>query len=341
MADLLVGDLPVPFGTVVVRTPVELADTEAYRRELTGYCYRVLGSGFEAEDAVQETMVRAWRNAGQFEGRSSLRSWLYRIATNVCIDMSRQVQRRARPVDMGPASPPEESFLGPPLAEAAWVTPLPDAAATPETSDPAEVAQYRESVRLAFVTALQHLPARQRVALILCEVLRWRASEVAELLDTTVAAVNSSLQRARATLGDLGEHVHPERLDDEDKALLEQYVDAFERYDIDRLVTLLHDDAFQSMPPFAMWIKGAADIGRFMVEPGPSTCRGSILLPTSANGCPAFGQYKPDPDGGYTPWAIQVLEISGGKVTGMNFFLDFLDPVRLFPSFGLPLHLDG
>jgi len=341
MADLLLADLPVPCGTVVARTPVELADTETYRRELTGYCYRVLGSGFEAEDAVQETMVRAWRNAEQFEGRSSVRSWLYRIATNVCIDMSRQVQRRARPVDMGPASPPEESFLGPPLTEVAWVTPLPDAAATPETSDPAEVAQYRESVRLAFVTALQHLPARQRVALILCEVLRWRVSEVAELLDTTVAAVNSSLQRARATLGDLGGPVQAEPLDDEDKALLDQYVDAFERYDIERLITLLHDDAFQSMPPFAMWIKGAVDIGRWMVEPGPSACRGSILLPTSANGCPAFGQYKPDPDGGYTPWAIQVLEISGGKVTGMNFFLDFLDPVRLFPSFGLPLHVDG
>jgi RNA polymerase sigma-70 factor, ECF subfamily len=341
MADLLVADLPVPCGTVVVRTPVELAETETYRRELTGYCYRVLGSGFEAEDAVQETMVRAWRNAEQFEGRSSVRSWLYRIATNVCIDMSRQVQRRARPVDMGPASPPEESFLGPPLTEAAWVTPLPDAAAAPETSDPAEVAQYRESVRLAFVTALQHLPARQRAALILCEVLRWQVSEVAELLDTTVAAINSSLQRARATLGDLGGQVQPERLDDKDKALLEQYVDAFERYDIERLVTLLHDDAFQSMPPFAMWIKGAADIGRWMVEPGPSACRGSILLPASANGCPAFGQYKPDPNGGYTPWAIQVLEISGGKVSGMNFFLDFLDPVRLFPSFGLPLHVDG
>jgi len=341
MADLLVGDLPVPFGTVVVHTPVELADIEAYRRELTGFCYRMLGSGFEAEDAVQETVVRAWRNAEGFEGRSSVRSWLYRIATNVCIDMGRQVQRRARPMDMGPASPPEESFLGPLLNEVAWVTPLPDAGAAPETSDPAEVAQYRESVRLAFVTALQHLPARQRVALILCEVLRWQAAEVAELLDTSVAAVNSSLQRARATLGGIGGDRQPDSLEPDDRVLLEQYVDAFERYDIERLVALLHDDAFQSMPPFAMWIKGAANIGRFMVEPGPSACRGSILLPTSANGCPAFGQYKPDPDGGYAPWAIQVLEVSAGKVTGMNFFLDFLDPDRLFPSFGLPLHLDG
>ena len=242
---------------------------------------------------------------------------------------------------MGPASPPEESSLGPVLTETAWVTPLPDAGAMPETSDPAEVAQYRESVRLAFVTALQHLPARQRASLILCEVLRWQAAEVAELLDTSVAAVNSSLQRARATLGDLRDTAPPVTLDDENRVLLEQYVDAFERYDIDRLVTLLHDDAFQSMPPFAMWIEGAANIGRFMLEPGPSVCRGSILLPTSANGCPAFGQYKPDPAGGYIPWAIQVLEITGGKVKGMNLFLDFLDPVRLFPSFGLPLHIDG
>ncbi len=341
MADSMVEDLPVPFGSVAVRTPIDLAEVEAYRRELTSYCYRMLGSGFEAEDAVQETVVRAWRNRERFEGRSSLRSWLYRIATNVCIDMGRQVQRRARPVDMGPASPPEESFLGPVLTETAWVTPLPDAGAMPETSDPAEVAQYRESVRLAFVTALQHLPARQRATLILCEVLRWQAAEVAELLDTSVAAVNSSLQRARATLGDLRDTTPPVTLDDENRVLLEQYVDAFERYDIDRLVTLLHDDAFQSMPPFAMWIEGAADIGRFMLEPGPSACRGSILLPTSANGCPAFGQYKPDPAGGYIPWAIQVLEITGGKVKGMNLFLDFLDPVRLFPSFGLPLHLDG
>jgi RNA polymerase sigma-70 factor (ECF subfamily) len=158
---------------VVFRTQVKLADLEPFRRELTGYCYRVLGSGFEAEDAVQETLIKAWRNAERFEGRSSVRSWLYRIATNVCIDMSRQAQRRARPVDMGPASPPEESYLGPLVAEAAWVTPLPDAGAGPQTSDPAEVAQYRESVRLAFITALQHLPARQRVALILGEVLRW------------------------------------------------------------------------------------------------------------------------------------------------------------------------
>jgi RNA polymerase sigma-70 factor (ECF subfamily) len=316
-------------------------DLEPYRRELTGYCYRMLGSGFEAEDAVQETMLRAWRHADSFEGRSSVRSWLYRIATNVCIDMQRNVQRRARPMEMGPSSPPLESNLGHLHSEATWVTPIPDARVAPEGADPAEVVQYRESIRLAFVTALQHLPARQRAALILCEVLRWPVSEAAELFDTSVPAINSALQRARSTLRTLPAEDRTEQLDDADAELLARYVDAFERYDVERLVALLREDAVQSMPPFAMWMRGAADIGRFMVEPGPSQCRGSRLLATSANGCPAFGQYKPDPDGGYTPWALQVLEISGGEITGMQFFLAFLDPERLFPAFGLPLHLDA
>ena len=318
---------------------VALPDLEPFRRELTGYCYRMLGSGFEAEDAVQEAMLRAWRNAAGFEGRSSLRSWLYRIATNVCIDMHRQVQRRARPMEMGPASPPDESFLGPMLPEATWVTPVPDARVAPEGADPAEVAAYRESVRLAFVTALQHLPPRQRSALILCEVLRWQVAEVAELLGTSVAAVNSALQRARATLGALPAEARPAPLGDADAELLKRYVDAFERYDIERLVTLLHEDAVQSMPPFAMWVRGAGNIARFMVEPGPSGCRGSRLVPTSANGCPAFGQYRPDPAGGFAPCALQVLEISEGKITGMAWFLALLSPERLFPEFGLPLNL--
>jgi RNA polymerase sigma-70 factor, ECF subfamily len=326
---------------MAVRASLAPPDLEPYRRELTGYCYRMLGSGFEAEDAVQETMLRAWRHAEGFEGRSSVRSWLYRIATNVCIDMSRQVQRRARPMEMGPSSPPDESHLGPLQNELPWVTPVADTSVAPDAvTDPAEVAQYRESVRLAFVTALQHLPARQRAALILCEVLRWQASEVAELLGTSVAAVNSALQRARATLGDTPKEAHPEALDPPDAALLKRYVDAFERYDIEALVALLHDDAVQSMPPFAMWLQGAANIGAWMVQPGPSGCRGSRLLPTSANGCPAFGQYRRDPQGGYAPWALQVLEVSGGRIAGMQFFLAFMAPERLFPAFGLPLHLD-
>jgi RNA polymerase sigma-70 factor, ECF subfamily len=341
MTDLLRDPTSVRCGPVTVHeAPLAQSDLEPFRRELTGYCYRMLGSGFEAEDAVQETLLRAWRNAAGFEGRSSVRSWMYRIATNVCIDMQRQVQRRARPMEMGPASAPVESLLGPMLPETTWITPIPDATIAPDGGDPAETAEYRESVRLAFITALQHLPARQRASLILCEVLRWQAGEVAELLDMSVPAVNSSLQRARATLRDLPAEPGPSTLDVADAELLERYVDAFERYDIERLVTLLHEDAVQSMPPFELWLRGAENIGRWMVEPGPSACRGSRLLATSANGCPAFGQYKPDPAGGYAPWALQVLEISAGRIVGMQFFLDFLDPERLFPQFGLPLHLD-
>jgi RNA polymerase sigma-70 factor, ECF subfamily len=331
-----VGSDPVALGAPLVES-----DLEPYRRELTGYCYRMLGSGFEAEDAVQETMVRAWRNANRFEGRSSTRTWLYRIATNVCIDMQRHVQRRARPMEMGPSSPPDESHLGGVLPEATWVTPIPDASVSPEFTDPGEIAEFRESIRLAFVTALQHLPARQRAALLLCEVLRWPVAEAAELLESSVAAVNSALQRARATLAKVTPDVHTEPLDDADAELLERYVDAFERYDVETLVHLLKADAVQSMPPFAMWLQGATDIGRWMVQPGPSACRGSRLLPTSANGSPAFGQYRPDPAGGYSAWAIQVLEISGGRIAGMSFFLDMLDHERLFPAFGLPTHLDA
>jgi RNA polymerase sigma-70 factor (ECF subfamily) len=317
-----------------------LEELERSRREITAYCYRMLGSGFEAEDAAQETMLRAWRAAESFEGRSSVRSWLYRIATNVCIDMSRQVQRRARPMEMGPASPADETHLGPLLPEVTWITPISDAIAGPQSTDPALVAEYRESIRLAFVTALQHLPPRQRAALILCEVLHWSVAEVADLLDSSVAAINSALQRARATLGRLPADPVPTVLDGADAELLRRYVDAFERYDIEALVSLLHDDAVQSMPPFAMWIRGATEIGRFMVLPGPSDCRGSRLIPTSANGSPAFGQYRRDPAGGHAPWALQVLEISGPKIAAMSLFLSVLAPERLFPSFGLPPHLD-
>src|SRR5205807_3726755 len=302
--------VPCPPVTLSPET-LELADLEKRRGELTAYCYRMLGSGFEAEDAVQETMLRAWRAAQGFEGRSSVRSWLYRIATNVCLDALRGRQRRARPMELGPSSPPEEQFLGPLLPEHSWVSPVADGRVLPEDGDPAEIATARESIRLAFVTALQHLPARQRAVLILCEVLRWQASEVAELLDASVAAVNSALQRARATLAAVHAEERPRAVDAHQRELLARYVDAFERYDVSTLVTLLHDDAVQSMPPYAMWIRGAAEIGQWLLGPG-NGCRGSRLLATAANGCPAFGQYRPDPDGGHAPWALQVLEISGG-----------------------------
>jgi RNA polymerase sigma-70 factor, ECF subfamily len=319
-----------------VITPESL---EAYRRELTAYCYRMLGSGSEAEDAVQETMLRAWRKADSFEGRSSVRSWLYRIATNVCLDMHGAVQRRARPMELGPASPPDESHLGPMLPEATWVSPIADERVLPPNADPAEIAEVRDSVRLAFVTALQHLPGRQRAVLILSEVLRWRATEVAELLDTSVAAVNSALQRARATLTAMpAERARP-AVGEDDAVLLAKYVAAFEAYDISTLVTLLHDDAHQSMPPFAMWIQGAPNIGEWMVQPGPSACRGSRLVPTSANGWPAFAQYRPDPAGdGYYAWALQLVEVSGDRIASLNFFLD---TARIFPMFGLPQRLPG
>jgi RNA polymerase sigma-70 factor (ECF subfamily) len=249
--------------------------------------------------------------------------------------MLRGRQRRARPMELGPSSPPEERFLGEMLPEHAWVSPIADERVLPEEANPADVVEARESIRLAFVTALQHLPARQRAALILCEVLRWQATEAAELLDTSVAAVNSALQRARATLGSVRHDTTVDAMDEEQRALLTRYVDAFERYDVETLVTLLHEDAVQSMPPFAMWIRGAQNIGRWLLGPGIG-CRGSRLLPTTANGCPAFGQYRVDPAGGHAPWALQVLEISGGRITG---FHAFLDTEQLFPAFGLPAHL--
>jgi RNA polymerase sigma-70 factor (ECF subfamily) len=336
MAIIIPEAPPVQWASVTVDAQPYVADElEPHRRELTGYCYRMLGSGFEADDAVQETMVRAWKAAPGFEGRSTVRSWLYRIATNVCLDMLRSRQRRAQPMDLGPARPPVESSLTPILPEDRWVSPIADERIVPLHGDPAEMAAARESIRLAFITALQHLPARQRAALILCEVLRWQSVEVAELLETSVAAVNSALQRARATLAGLDTGRHHQPMEADQSELLARYVDAFERYDVTRLVTLLHDDALQSMPPFAMWLRGSSDIGRWMVGPG-SDCRGSLLLPTSANGCPAFGQYRIDPAGGHRPWALAVIETSAGRIAEIH---TFLDADRLFPGFGLPAHL--
>jgi len=309
-------------------------ELERHRHALTGYCYRMLGSIFEADDAVQETLVRAWKAADRFEGRSQVRTWLYRIATNVCLDQLRGRERRARPFELGPSMPPDPSSLERVLPEHAWITPIADARVLPPDADPAEIAAMRETVRLAFVTALQHLPARQRAVLILCEVLRWQASEVAELLETSVAAVNSALQRARAALASIDIESHPAPLEADLQDLLARYVDAFERYDVDMLVTLLRDDAIQTMPPFAMWLRGATDIGRWLLGPGIE-CRGSRLLPTSANGTPAFGQYRIDPAGGHAPWALQVLEFSGNRISGFHAFLD----TNLFEAFGLPAHL--
>jgi RNA polymerase sigma-70 factor, ECF subfamily len=316
----------------------EFGELERYRPQLTAHCYRMLGSPFEADDAVQETLIRAWRGAERFEGRSALRSWLYRIATNVCLDMVRSSQRRARPMDLGPAREPIESNLSIP-AEARWIEPLPDSRIG-AGQDPADVAETRESVRLAMVAALQHLPARQRAVLILREVLHWEASEVAELLDTTAASVNSALQRARATLASrhLSASDAPEPLTAADRRLLERYVAAFERYDLAGLTSLIRADATQSMPPYDMWLRGRDDVLTWWFGPGIG-CRGSRLLPTAgANGRPAFGQYKPGPGGGHDPWALMVVELSGGLVAEVTFFLD---TARIFPLFGLPARLDA
>jgi RNA polymerase sigma-70 factor (ECF subfamily) len=307
-------------------TRAELEDCfEEHRPALTGFCYRILGSPFDAEDAVQEAFIRAWRGVERFEGRSALRSWLYRIATNVCLDMASGRERRARPMDLGPAGAPVIENLHT-RAEATWIEPMPD---------PAEAVLSRETVRLAFVAALQRLPPRQRAALVLCEVLHWQAGEAAELLETTVASVNSALQRARATLASLEAGGEAGGVDEE---LLARYVAAFEAYDIERLTAIIHEDAVQSMPPYDLWLTGRDDIFSWWLGPGIA-CRGARVLPAGrANGCAAFAQYKPAPGGGHEPWALQVIETSGGRVSELTFVLD---TDRLFPLFGVPARLEA
>jgi len=311
---------------------------ERHRAELTAHCYRMLGSPFDAEDAVQEAFVRAWRSRDRFEGRAAMRTWLYRIATNVCFDMLKGAGRRFRAMELGPALEPLESNLNVPT-DKRWIEPIPDQLIAPE-ADPADQVVERESIRLAFVAALQQLPPRQRAVLILREVLRWEASEVAELLNSSVQSVNSSLQRARATLGksNVSSNDPLPALSAGDRAMLERYVAAFERYDVKALTSLLREDASQSMPPYDMWLSGRDDVLAWWFGPGIG-CRGSRVVPVGyANGSPAFGQYKPSPQGGYDPWALQVLELSGGRIVELTFFLD---TAKIFPLFGLPLHLDS
>ncbi|WP_345697816.1 sigma-70 family RNA polymerase sigma factor [Kitasatospora terrestris] len=309
---------------------------EPFRRELTAYCYRMLGSAFEAEDAVQETLVRAWSKYAGFEGRSALRTWLYRIATNVCLDMAPAAQRRARPMDLtSPVAAHAPDLTQ--LEENIWVGPVPDGRVL--AGDPAEVAVGRETIRLAFVTALQKLPAKQRAVLVLREVLAWSAAETAELLDTSVASVNSALQRARATLAEGGgvpasDTYRP--LDETQQALLARYVQAFEAFDVDGLKKLLHEDAVLNMPPYQMWVQGVVELGAWWLGAGCG-CRGSRLLPVEANGSPAFAQYRPAEDGnGWTPWGITVLEITDGRIATMT---NHMDTDRLFPLWELPMRL--
>jgi len=325
-------------GEAAVSTATDLGELEQYRSQLTSYCYRMLGSPFDAEDAVQDALVRAWRSRDRFEGRSALRSWLYRIATNVCLDMIKSRQRRIRPMALGPAQEPIEKNLNI-RPEATWLEPIPIQLVAPDP-DPADVAIEKESIRLALVAAMQHLPAKQRAVLILREVLRLEASEVAQLLDTTVQSVNSALQRARATLAKSNVSMTDPapRLNDSDRVMLERYVSAFERYDLSALTALIREDATQSMPPYDMWLSGRDDIMTWWFGPGIG-CKGSrVLAAISANGMPTFGQYKIDPNGGYAPWALQVLDLKDGKIADITFFLG---TERLFPLFGLPLHLDS
>ncbi len=303
---------------------------EEHRPALTGHCYRMLGSAAEADDAVQETLVRAWRSLDRFEGRASLRTWLHRIATRVCLDAIDQRSRRARPMDLRPAGAVDDPLVARPPGE--WIEPIPDAAAIPADADPAERAALRQSIRLAFVAALQHLPPRQRAVLLLADVLGWSAVEIAESIETTVPAVNSALQRARATLAtrDLSPGARPEP----DQELLARYVEAFERFDLDALTALLHEEATFSMPPFDLWLRGAGTVRAFLLGPG-AACRGSRLLPTAACGLPAFGHYKPD-GAGHRAWALTVLETEGDRITGWS---SFLDVEAHFPRVGLPLEL--
>ena len=311
---------------------MERAEYEQLTRELTGYCYRMLGSPFDAEDAVQDTMVRAWREYGSFEGRSSLRTWLHRIATNVCIDMLRKRSRRTLPMDLQPPTRAEGARIPPPRSERTWVLPIPDARLTDGNADPAEQVVSKETVRLAFVAALQRLTPRQRAALILRDVLQHTAAETAELLGTTVASANSALQRARAAVPSIDEDDAAQGRTD--PALLEEYVAAFQSYDVPRLTALLRSDAVNSMPPLPLWLRGRDDIRVWMLGPG-SECRGSRVLPTAANGCGAFAQYRPDGSGGYHPWAIQVLETDGSLITGLHCYVF----PELFAYFGFPAAL--
>jgi RNA polymerase sigma-70 factor (ECF subfamily) len=311
---------------------------DQHRVDLTGYCYRMLASPFEAEDAVQETLLRAWKAYDRFEGRAAMRTWLHRIATNVCLDMLRAKQRRARPMDLGPAREPIEANLRT-LPEVTWIEPIPDTLVASDAG-PEQSAVAKESVRLAFVAALQHLPAKQRAALLLCEVMSWKAAEVAELLEMSVAGVNSALQRGRATLksGGLDADAAP-ILDDAKREMLKRYVEAFERYDVSLLTKVIRDDARQSMPPFDLWLQGREDMFRWWFGPGIG-CQGSRVIPAgTANGSPAFGQYKPSATGkGHEPWALQVVELTPEGIGEITFFLD---TQKLFPLFGLPPRLDA
>jgi RNA polymerase sigma-70 factor, ECF subfamily len=319
-------------GTTVDEDFLRLADP--FRRELLAHCYRMLGSVHDAEDLVQETYLRAWRSYDRFEGRSSLRTWLHRIATRACLTALESRGRRPLPTGLGaPSIDPSDALVEQP--EVPWLEPIPDAMLAAERTDPATVVADRQSVRLALIAAMQHLPPRQRAVLILRDVLSWRAAEVAEALDTTTAAVNSMLQRAHAQLEQVApaEDEVTEPADREQRELLDRFVAAFEDKDIPAIVELFTKDAVWEMPPFVGWYQGAETIARLIDTQCPAEGPGDMrLVPTSANGQPAFGLYMRGDDGVYRPFNLPVLTVRDGAVTHVACFFD----LGLFPTFGLP-----
>ncbi len=307
---------------------------EAHRTALTGHCYRMLGSLTDADDAVQETMVRAWKHEATFEDRASTKTWLHRIATNVCLDALSDRKRRTQPVGEQPVG-----NIGDALEtrdRSHWLEPVPDAHVIPSDADPAEQLMLRQSIRLAFMAALQHLPPKQRAVLLLSDVVGESAAEIASALDMTVPSVNSALQRARASLAERRD-AEPRSLGAEEFALVDRYVAAFERYDVDALVALMREDATLCMPPYSLWLRGHASIHAWLSGPG-APCRGSRLIRVDACGSPAFAQYRIDPKGGHAAWALAILGVEGGTVTSI---CSFLDVGTYFPRFGLPLRLDS
>ncbi len=313
---------------------VAAIDLDTHRAALTGHCYRMLGSVVDAEDAVQETMLRAWRALEKFDGRSALGTWLHRIATNVCLDALGDRTPRVLAFDDMPRSTTTDELTTRPRAH--WLEPIPDVRAIPSTDDPHERAVMRENLRLAFVSALQALPPRQRAALILTQVLNWSAAEVADCLDLSTAAVNSALQRARATLDARRSNAPsgtPLELNAQQQLTLERFVAAFEAYDVPALTALLRDDVVMCMPPYAFWLQGPVDVADWLTGRGAG-CKPSRLVATQASGAPAFAQYRQN---GAEPWSLIVLDFVGDRIGTMHYFLD---TETLFPHFGLPMRLD-
>lgn len=306
---------------------------ETHRRALTGHCYRMLGSPVDAEDAVQETMLRAWRKLEDFDGRSSLKTWLYRIATHVCLDALSDRSRRHRSIEETPVHTVDAPLETMPRSH--WIEPVPESLVIPSDAAPDERLMLRQSIRLAFVAALQHLPPKQRAVLLLTEVVGCPATEVAQIVDSSVASVNSALQRARATLAtrDLADPASTE-LSETQKLMIDRYVEAFESYDAVALAALMAEDATLSMPPYTLWLRGRESITAWLLGRGAG-CRGSRLIPVSASGAPAFAQYR---EGGRDPWALIVLDVRGDHIAGMT---SFLDTPTLFPLFGVAERLAG